>query len=524
MQMYQPIARKYRPKLFQEVIGQQIVIDTLQNAIKNGRVAANYLFSGTRGTGKTTIARLFARAINCENPSKVAEPCNLCPSCLQMLGGASMELMEIDGASNRGIDDIRLISEGVAFAPPKGRFRVYLIDEVHMLTKEAFNALLKTLEEPPSYVKFFFATTEPHKVPLTIQSRCQKFDLQRIRLDTIVTKLQSIVNDEHLKADFASLSLIAEVAQGSMRDAESLLDQLLCTANGDLSIEIVRESLGKVSKEGLFLIDRAIQKRSIEDLKKASDSLLLSGKETSLLIEDLAEHMRNHLLCLQKTLDPRAYHLSDEEFSTYQELSKNYSLTSLLEMLELIYPFFHQPTRPFLSHQQFETLLILLMKKSHRPSISAIVERLEELEKKLVERAPFSPTEECIKLDTPLETPCGSSLPIVSNSPLAARPEERNPPAFSPLFLEKQTPTPFNPDSSDDLSEKKLFVEEPLQQKDEKDNEAPLIQAATPIATNTSAPAATSVSVSPSLTLLPASVRHQNLIQFALVEWNAVPQ
>jgi hypothetical protein len=216
--------------------------------------------------------------------------------------------------------------------------------------------------------------------------------------------------------------------------------------------------------------------------------------------------------------------LSDEEFSTYQELSKNYSLTSLLEMLELIYPFFHQPTRPFLSHQQFETLLILLMKKSHRPSISAIVERLEELEKKLVERAPFSPTEECIKLDTPLETPCGSSLPIVSNSPLAARPEERNPPAFSPLFLEKQTPTPFNPDSSDDLSEKKLFVEEPLQQKDEKDNEAPLIQAATPIATNTSAPAATSVSVSPSLTLLPASVRHQNLIQFALVEWNAVPQ
>ncbi len=435
-----------------------------------------------------------------------------------------MELMEIDGASNRGIDDIRLISEGVAFAPPKGRFRVYLIDEVHMLTKEAFNALLKTLEEPPSYVKFFFATTEPHKVPLTIQSRCQKFDLQRIRLDTIVTKLQSIVNDEHLKADFASLSLIAEVAQGSMRDAESLLDQLLCTANGDLSIEIVRESLGKVSKEGLFLIDRAIQKRSIEDLKKASDSLLLSGKETSLLIEDLAEHMRNHLLCLQKTLDPRAYHLSDEEFSTYQELSKNYSLTSLLEMLELIYPFFHQPTRPFLSHQQFETLLILLMKKSHRPSISAIVERLEELEKKLVERAPFSPTEECIKLDTPLETPCGSSLPIVSNSPLAPRPEEGNLPAFSPLFLEKQTPTPLNPDSSDDLSEKKLFVEEPLQQKDEKDNEAPLIQAATPIATNTSAPAATSVSVSPSLSLLPASVRHQNLIQFALVEWNAVPQ
>lgn len=524
MQMYQPIARKYRPKLFQEVFGQQIVIDTLQNAIKNGRVAANYLFSGTRGTGKTTIARLFARAINCENLSKQAEPCNVCPSCLQMLGGASMELMEIDGASNRGIDDIRLISEGVAFAPPKGRFRVYLIDEVHMLTKEAFNALLKTLEEPPSYVKFFFATTEPHKVPLTIQSRCQKFDLQRIRLETIVSKLQSIVNDQNLTADFASLSLIAEAAQGSMRDAESLLDQLLCTSNGALSTEIVRESLGKVSKEGLFLIDRAIQKRSIEDLKKASDSLLLSGKETSLLIEDLAEHMRNHLLCLQKTLDPRAYHLSPDEFATYQELSEHYSQASLLEMLELIYPFFHQPTRPFLSQQQFETLLILLMKKNHRPSLLAIVERLEQLEKKLVERAPFSFIDEHKQPEDPLPLPLFPPASENPNTAIVSPCAEIKKTSSPPLPQDKKPSLPAEYSPPKDLSFDETIALEPYPPIEQTVAVTTQIPSSEPKVTSSLAPAPKAVESSPSLTLLPASVRHQNLIQFAIVEWNAVVQ
>ncbi|MBM3195374.1 MAG: DNA polymerase III subunit gamma/tau [Chlamydiae bacterium] len=522
MQMYQPIARKYRPKLFKEVFGQQIVIDTLQNAIKNQRVAANYLFSGTRGTGKTTIARLFARAINCENLSDEAEPCNHCASCLQMLGGASMELMEIDGASNRGIDDIRLISEGVAFAPPKGRFRVYLIDEVHMLTKEAFNALLKTLEEPPSYVKFFFATTEPHKVPLTIQSRCQKFDLQRIRLETIISKLESIVSDQKLQADFASLSLIAEAAQGSMRDAESLLDQLLCTSNGSLTIEIVRASLGKVSKEGLFTIDRAIQKRSIEDLKKASDSLLLSGKETSLLIEDLAEHLRNHLLCLQKSLDAKSYHLSEAEYQTYQELSQNYNQASLLEMLELIYPFFHQPTRPFLSQQQFETLLILLMKKNHRPSISAIVERLEELEKKLVKSPSFS--KELSETIDPSSTLRIDSTPVILNPPIEHNDKKEQ---VVPID-EKTLVEEIDLVSAEEKIESKETVEiqrvkvaphPPIHETLSTDDQITDTKAAQPVSLDTQAQKS-----SPSLTLLPASVRHQNLIQFAIVEWNAVPQ
>jgi DNA polymerase-3 subunit gamma/tau len=466
MQSYQPIARKYRPKLFKEVVGQQIITKTLQNAIKGGRVASNYLFSGTRGTGKTTIARIFARAINCENLTDALEPCNECPSCTQMLSGASMDLIEIDGASNRGIDDIRLISEGVAFSPSKGRFKVYLIDEVHMLTKEAFNALLKTLEEPPSYVKFFFATTEPHKVPLTIQSRCQKFDLQRIDVTTISQKLDKIVQDQKMLADMAALCLIADAAQGSMRDAESLLDQLLCTSQGNLTIESVRDALGKVSRHSLFSLDIAIQGQDIKKIKEVADTLLVSGKETSILVEDLAEHLRNHLLAQQNALDEKTYHLSSEEFSQYRNLSKGYCLSSLLDMLELIYPFFHQPTRPFLSQAQFETLLILLMKKYKNPGLHALIERLEQLEAKLTYVPTVDPVNDSVEVLQELveisqDSQSGSLSPSTTKSVVEIT---------SPLKSEEVTLAPEK-----------------------------------------------STAPSPVLN----TVRHQNLIQFAIVELNA---
>jgi DNA polymerase-3 subunit gamma/tau len=346
-------------------------------------------------------------------------------------------------------------------------------------------------------VKFFFATTEPHKVPLTIQSRCQKFDLQRIRLETIASKLESIVQDQKLVADPVSLSLIAEAAQGSMRDAESLLDQLLCTSNGALTLDVVRESLGKVSKEGLFSIDIAIQNRSIEDLKKASDVLLLSGKETSLLIEDLAEHFRNHLLALQKSLDPKFYHLSPKETQSYQELSQGYTQASLLEMLELIYPFFHQPTRPFLSQQQFETLLILLMKKNHRPSLSLIVERLEALEKKLERRIlPSSPASVEATLEQ-VEALANKSASIEA-------------PPVEPLENGMKT---------DERGSKEHKAEHPSSHQTE-----PSLSFSPSISEITAPLKSSDASGDPPLKLLPASVRHQNLIQFAIVEWNAVLQ
>lgn len=216
---YQVLARKFRPKFFSEVIGQEAVITTLRHALAQKRLAQAYLFCGCRGTGKTTLARLFAKALNCTQ-LKDGEPCNHCSSCIDIAAGHSLDVLEIDGASHRGIEDIRQINESVHFSPTSGRYKIYLIDEVHMLTKEAFNALLKTLEEPPEHVKFFFATTEPHKVPATILSRCQRFNLMRLSEEQIIKSLQTIADQLSIEVqEPQALELVARLAEGSLRDA-----------------------------------------------------------------------------------------------------------------------------------------------------------------------------------------------------------------------------------------------------------------------------------------------------------------
>src|SRR3984957_4201366 len=232
MPEYQVLARKYRPQSFQEVLGQEAIITTLKNAIKNNRLAHAYLFCGSRGTGKTTLARIFAKALNCQRPTEDLEPCNVCESCKEITSGSSLDVLEIDGASHRGIDDVRQINDTVGYSCASGKYKIYIIDEVHMLTKEAFNALLKTLEEPPPKVKFFFATTEPHKIPATILSRCQRFNLRRISPSLIVQKLQRIAQDVKAEIDPEALHLIANMADGALRDAESLLDQVLSFTEG----------------------------------------------------------------------------------------------------------------------------------------------------------------------------------------------------------------------------------------------------------------------------------------------------
>lgn len=380
---YQPIARKYRPKLFREVFGQEAIVTTLKNALKRKKVASSYLFSGTRGTGKTTLARLFARAINCEALTRDFEPCNSCSSCLEMLKGSSMELIEIDGASNRGIDDIRTLSESVSFAPPNGRLRVYLIDEVHMLTKEAFNALLKTLEEPPSHVKFFFATTEPHKIPITILSRCQKFDLSRIQQKDIYNKLAWIVEELGGKADKSALELIAIAGEGSLRDAESLLDQLLCQADNHLTHEIVLNSLGRLSKKAFFEIDLAFHTNDVQRASLFAKSLFNSGKECAWLIEELIEHFRNHLLFLTNPNEHNHLSLSEEEIDLYQKGKTIYSKGILLSILELLHQQLALPTRPEISLVRLETLLFLVLKKGQRLDIEGLIDRLEAIEERL---------------------------------------------------------------------------------------------------------------------------------------------
>ncbi|MGE5855121.1 MAG: DNA polymerase III subunit gamma/tau, partial [Syntrophaceae bacterium] len=222
---YLVLARKWRPQVFEDVVGQDHVITTLRNAIRLGRVAHAFIFSGPRGVGKTSVARILAKALNCEKgPSEI--PCNACANCREITEGSSMDVREIDGASNRGIDEIRELRENVKFSPSSSRYKIYIIDEVHMLTKEAFNALLKTLEEPPEHVMFIFATTEVHKVPATILSRCQRFDFRRISIEEIMTRLRYIAGEEKVTIDEDALMVIAKKGDGSLRDSQSIFDQV----------------------------------------------------------------------------------------------------------------------------------------------------------------------------------------------------------------------------------------------------------------------------------------------------------
>jgi DNA polymerase III subunit gamma/tau len=248
---YLVLARKWRPQRFEDIVGQAHVTTTLSNAIKTGRVAHSYLFTGSRGVGKTTTARILAKALNCEKGPTVT-PCNVCPSCLEVTASNSMDVLEIDGASNRGIDEIRNLRENVKYTPTQGRRKIYIIDEVHMLTKEAFNALLKTLEEPPAHVVFMFATTEVHKVPMTILSRCQRFDFRRIDTAEIVAHLKTMLAGEAITADDECLYILARKSEGSMRDSISLLDQLIAYGGTALTAADARQVLGLVDETIYF--------------------------------------------------------------------------------------------------------------------------------------------------------------------------------------------------------------------------------------------------------------------------------
>ncbi len=276
---YLPFARKWRPQDFDEVIGQEHITTTLKNAIALKRVHHAYLFTGPRGIGKTSTARILSKALNCDK-GPLAKPCNKCASCQEITNGSSMDVIEIDGASNRGIDEIRNLREAVKFAPSKGPYKIYIIDEVHMLTVEAFNALLKTLEEPPRHVKFIFATTEPHKLPATILSRCQRFDFRRIPIKDIVAKLQEIAREEKLDVEKDVFLYIAKASDGSMRDAESVLDQISSFFKGKIQLKGVIDTLGMIEQETLFQCADLIISRDTKSTIHLIDQILNSGKDT----------------------------------------------------------------------------------------------------------------------------------------------------------------------------------------------------------------------------------------------------
>ena len=292
---YEVLARKWRPQRFQDVIGQAHVTQTLMNAIKSDRLAHAYLFSGPRGVGKTSVARILAKAMNCKQ-GELANPCNSCRSCLEITEGSSVDVQEIDGASNRGIDEIRELRENIRYMPSSSSYRIYIIDEVHMLTLQAFNALLKTLEEPPAHVKFIFATTEAHKVPVTILSRCQRFDFKRIPLVEIVSHLESITRKEGIEINKSGLALIGREAQGSMRDAESLLDQVVSFAGDKITDKNITDILGIIDRDIIFDASRAIIEGASGRCLEIVDQIYNYGYDIKEFYRALMGQFRNLLI------------------------------------------------------------------------------------------------------------------------------------------------------------------------------------------------------------------------------------
>lgn len=285
-------ARKWRPQLFKDVVGQQHISTTLKNAIESDRVGHAYIFAGPRGVGKTTTARILAKRLNCNNPNG-GEPCNECDSCQTFLKAQSLDIIEIDGASNRRIDEIRTLRESVKYAPTSGKYKVYIIDEVHMLTTESFNALLKTLEEPPEHTIFIFATTDIHKVPLTIISRCQRFDFRRIEITDIKTLLKQISEAEKISIDDESLTLIAKKADGALRDAESIFDQVIAFCGNDVNVSILKKMLNLIDEETYFETSDAILNKNFKTAFEITEKIYSNGWNFIDYINGLIEHFRN---------------------------------------------------------------------------------------------------------------------------------------------------------------------------------------------------------------------------------------
>lgn len=291
---YQVTARKWRPQRFDDVVGQEHITATLKNAIKSGRIAHAFLFTGPRGVGKTSTARILAKVLNCENPIDF-EPCNECSMCKLINDSQLMDIIEIDGASNRGIDEIRTLRENVKYPPTRAKYKIYIIDEVHMLTKESFNAFLKTLEEPPAHAIFIFATTDIHKVPLTIISRCQRFDFRRIQLDVIKEQLKKIALEENISIDDKTLTLIAKKSDGALRDAQSLFDQVVSFSGGKIDTETVSQMLNLIDEELYFDISDAILRKNFAIVFDTTEKIYQNGWDFIDFTDGLLEHFRNIL-------------------------------------------------------------------------------------------------------------------------------------------------------------------------------------------------------------------------------------
>lgn len=378
---YQVTARKWRPMIFGDVVGQSHVTNTLRNAIASHRVAHAFIFSGARGCGKTTTARILAKALNCLSP-KDQDPCNDCEMCKSITNGRSLDVIEIDGASNRGIEEIRNLRESARYTPAYAKRKIYIIDEVHMLTREAFNALLKTLEEPPAHVLFIFATTEVHKVPATILSRCQRFDFRRIALDEIAERLKFIAAEEKIEIDDESLIVIAKKGDGSLRDAQSIFDQVRSYCGNTISKIEVLKTLNVVDQDIYFkLLDLVIAK-DIKGAISLVDEIVKSGYDTKEFVSGLIEHFRNLLVaCATKSTD--LIESSDHHKRRYEQIAVRFVESDILRLLKLANDLDQAIKWSPHPRYRLEIALVHIVSMESSVKVEELLNKIEQLKKKL---------------------------------------------------------------------------------------------------------------------------------------------
>ena len=380
---YTALYRKFRPTEFGDVKGQDHIITTLQNQIKANRIGHAYLFCGTRGTGKTTVAKIFAKAVNCEHPVD-GSPCGECETCRSIAAGTSMNVIEIDAASNNGVDNIREIREEVAYRPTEGRYKVYIIDEVHMLSIGAFNALLKTLEEPPEYVIFILATTEVHKIPITILSRCQHYDFKRISIETITDRMKELMDTEHVEVEDKALRYIAKAADGSMRDALSLLDQCIAFYMGQkLTYDNVLEVLGAVDTDVFSRLLRKVIDRDVAGVLDVVDDLVMQGRELTQLAADFTWYLRNLLLVKTSDNIEDVLDVSTENMAQLKEEAQMIEPDMLFRYIRIFSELSSQLKYATQKRVMLEVALIKLCTPAMENTQDSLLDRIRAVEEKV---------------------------------------------------------------------------------------------------------------------------------------------